>query len=193
MWLDASDSSTVQLTSGLVSQWGDKSGNNNHAIQNTASYRPTYSNNSIVFDGIDDYLESGSDSTLDTNTMSWFAVFDYDGITTVPSILFRSSYASGADFKSNILTGLFNHDSGVIASHARDPNGTFIETEHPSTTTPSKISTVWNAPNISSWLNVGTEETTPNATAVPSGHEFTVIGKNSFSTPFFWNGKRIYL
>ena len=32
LWLDASDSNTITESSGLVSQWSDKSGNNNHAL-----------------------------------------------------------------------------------------------------------------------------------------------------------------
>ena len=45
LWLDASDSSTVTLSGSLVSQWSDKSGNNNHATQTNSSYMPTYSSN----------------------------------------------------------------------------------------------------------------------------------------------------
>lgn len=41
LWLDASDSDTVIETSNLVSQWTDKSGNNNHALQTTGSLQPT--------------------------------------------------------------------------------------------------------------------------------------------------------
>jgi hypothetical protein len=42
LWLDAADSSTVQLDSGAVSQWNDKSGNGRHASQGTAGNRPVY-------------------------------------------------------------------------------------------------------------------------------------------------------
>lgn len=44
VWLDASDSASVVLTSGAVSQWSDKSGNNRHATQGTAANRPTLVN-----------------------------------------------------------------------------------------------------------------------------------------------------
>ncbi len=37
LWLDANDTYTITHTSGSVSQWSDKSGNNNHATQYTAS------------------------------------------------------------------------------------------------------------------------------------------------------------
>lgn len=61
-WLDAEDASTITLSSGVVSQWNDKSGNGKHATQPTAAERPTYSATSffgkagLTFDGVDDAL-----------------------------------------------------------------------------------------------------------------------------------------
>lgn len=40
IWYDASDPAAIQHTGGLVSQWLDKSGNGNHAVQNNAAWRP---------------------------------------------------------------------------------------------------------------------------------------------------------
>jgi hypothetical protein len=42
LWLDAADATTITESSGLVSQWDDKSGNGNHATQSTASDQPSY-------------------------------------------------------------------------------------------------------------------------------------------------------
>ncbi len=59
LWLDAADTSTITDIAGAVSQWDDKSGNNNHATQGVAGARPTTgavttnSNNVIQFDGDD--------------------------------------------------------------------------------------------------------------------------------------------
>ena len=60
LWLDASDFSTITETNGSVSQWADKSGNGNHAVQATLAKMPSYlvSNSSISFDGNDDFLET---------------------------------------------------------------------------------------------------------------------------------------
>ena len=33
LWLDAKDESTITESGGAVSQWDDKSGNDNHAVQ----------------------------------------------------------------------------------------------------------------------------------------------------------------
>ncbi len=42
LWLDASDGSSVDLDGDDVLQWGDKSGNDNHAAQDNSSMRPEY-------------------------------------------------------------------------------------------------------------------------------------------------------
>ena len=53
LWLDASDASTITESGGAVSQWADKSANNNHAYQGTAERQPTLNGDQIDFDGGD--------------------------------------------------------------------------------------------------------------------------------------------
>lgn len=65
LWLDASDLSTITESSGFVSQWNDKSGNNYNATQGTGSLQPVYTASSqngkagIAFDATDDYMANG--------------------------------------------------------------------------------------------------------------------------------------
>ena len=40
LWFDASDASTITESSGTVSQWDDKSGNDRHATQGSAGFKP---------------------------------------------------------------------------------------------------------------------------------------------------------
>jgi len=47
LWLDASDASTVTESSGLISEWSDKSSNNNNATQVVGADQPTYRLNDI--------------------------------------------------------------------------------------------------------------------------------------------------
>lgn len=47
LWLDAADTSFITSSSGLVSQWNDKSGNGRHAAQATAARQPTTGANTI--------------------------------------------------------------------------------------------------------------------------------------------------
>ena len=42
LWLDASDSSSITLNGSNVSQWNDKSGNNNHVLQSVEANQPSY-------------------------------------------------------------------------------------------------------------------------------------------------------
>ena len=70
LWLDASDSSTITESSGLVSQWSDKSGNNNHATQSTTASKPILNGDSIKFDGTDDSLSLAHGVVPDSNEAS---------------------------------------------------------------------------------------------------------------------------
>ena len=66
LWLDANDSSTITLNGSTVSQWDDKSGNNYHISQATASNQPAYvtsvlnSKNIVRFDGVNDIMSNAS-------------------------------------------------------------------------------------------------------------------------------------
>ncbi|KPJ66516.1 MAG: hypothetical protein AMJ43_07740 [Coxiella sp. DG_40] len=59
IWLDASDESTITESSNLVSSWDDKSDQGNNATQTNETNKPTYDsvNQSINFDGSDNYLD----------------------------------------------------------------------------------------------------------------------------------------
>ncbi len=61
LWLDAGDASTIVSDgSNAVSQWSDKSGNNNHMIQASAGNKPTFATDKISFDGSDDNMVATS-------------------------------------------------------------------------------------------------------------------------------------
>jgi hypothetical protein len=57
VWYDAADADTITESGGAVSQWDDKSGNSNHAVQGTGAEQPTTGTtslntlNTIYFDG----------------------------------------------------------------------------------------------------------------------------------------------
>ena len=76
LWLDASDLSTITHSNGSVSQWADKSGNENNASQATDSYMPTLISNGlggksvVQFDGINDYITSS-----DLNITQSYTIF----------------------------------------------------------------------------------------------------------------------
>jgi len=90
IWLDASDSNTITLNSGNVSQWRDRSGNNRNVSQAVATSQPSYSSSGlnnmglITFDGSDDILLN---TLVGANGVSNFTIIS----------VFRMISASGDD------------------------------------------------------------------------------------------------
>lgn len=66
LWFDASDFSTITLSSGRVSQWRDKSTNLILATQNNSALRPIYDNNTILAN-TNTFLQLASRLTLTAN------------------------------------------------------------------------------------------------------------------------------
>ncbi len=95
LWLDANDTSTLSIdVNSNVFEWRDKSGNNRNATQGTSTARPALSiffnaRNSLLFDGINDFLSIASSefpSTFFTTefTLAISALFDrVDGSSRV--------------------------------------------------------------------------------------------------------------
>ena len=50
-WFDAADTGTITESGGAVSQWGDKSGNGNHATQSSGSLQPAFNSGRMQFNG----------------------------------------------------------------------------------------------------------------------------------------------
>lgn len=88
LWLDANDSSTITLESGAVSEWRDKSGNNRHATQATASNRPLLVANElngtdvIRFDGGNDWMSGTYNGTINFPSHSIFIVNNYRALNS---------------------------------------------------------------------------------------------------------------
>jgi hypothetical protein len=93
LWLDASDSSSYTIATG-VSEWRDKSGNGRTFSQSTGNNQPTVSANAqngktaITFDGTNDYFSGPSTFSL-TSTHSVFVV-------TNPSVRKIASFLAGS-------------------------------------------------------------------------------------------------
>jgi hypothetical protein len=101
-WYDADDSSTITESAGAISQWDDKSGNDNHAVQGVGSKQPIYNASDPVFGGkpsilgvLGDYLETPS---MSINRM--YLTLYLDGVATAwPN---HNAVVSGPSFR---LTG----------------------------------------------------------------------------------------
>lgn len=77
-WLDASQASSLSLTSGAVSQWSDVSGNSRHFTQSTSNRRPVLDNGGVYFNGNSQFLETALHSVT-SNSLSVFMVVDVVG------------------------------------------------------------------------------------------------------------------
>jgi hypothetical protein len=87
-WYDADDASTITESSGLVSQWDDKSGSGLHIIQNTGSEKPT----------------------TGTRTINGKNVIDYDGTT---DIIFEANNDMFRNVGSGMIIGVVKTDDGT--------------------------------------------------------------------------------
>jgi hypothetical protein len=124
LWLDAADATTIEQTSGAVTQWTDKSGSQKHVIQGQSATRPTTGVtqqnglNTISFDGVDDILESTSTIDLTGGGTVYVVAAnnvrkDYNGLfrvansATTESSLFELYWQQGA-FNSGNLAATTN-------------------------------------------------------------------------------------
>lgn len=96
-WFDAADPTTLTANSGNVSQWRDKSGNQNHAAQATASRRPATGSatigglNAIAFNPLENqHLIAPHQASLNLDASggaNLFSVFNYSGYVSRNSSL----------------------------------------------------------------------------------------------------------
>jgi len=140
LWLDASDSGTITESSGAVSQWADKSGNENNVSQANSSLQPLTNTNTlnsknvIYFDG-SDLMNATFEATL-TQPNSVFAVFKrknldsflFDGVNDINRHTFTfyladSKYFSFAgsllfgsvsDTNAHMMGSVYNSNSSEI-------------------------------------------------------------------------------
>lgn len=80
-WFDGQDASSIVEIGGFVSQWTDKSGKNNHAVQGSGANQPQYVTDHLVFDGLNDYMTAG-DISIINGDCSIFVVARANGGST---------------------------------------------------------------------------------------------------------------
>jgi hypothetical protein len=79
-WWDASDAASITQSGGLVSQWNDKSGLNNHATA-SGSARPTLTAGGLngrsvmTFDGTANAMTVAANAAFNSNDLTYFVVF----------------------------------------------------------------------------------------------------------------------
>jgi hypothetical protein len=109
-WYDASDTDTITQSNGDVSQWDDKSGNDNHATQDTGSAQPVTNsdfngNNSLYFDGSSAWMDTGLAQL--TTAVSIFSVLEPESKGTNQNNPYLGAYASFSDGGCNCQAQTF--------------------------------------------------------------------------------------
>lgn len=90
-WFDMDESYMTKDGANLVSQWADRSGEDNHLLQAGAdSIKPVWSSTGVLFDGVDDFLKCATFTIVQPEHIyivlrqkTWTtndAIFDGDGI-----------------------------------------------------------------------------------------------------------------
>jgi hypothetical protein len=90
LWLDASDTASVTLVSGAVSQWNDKSGNSRNATQTSANDRPT----TTTINGRQGIVFNGTSARLSISA-PWGAAITLFYVTTPSTV--NDSYLFASD------------------------------------------------------------------------------------------------
>ena len=149
LWLDSSDSNTITEVLGAVSQWDDKSGQGNHAVQATGAEQPTTNattqngKNVLDFDGTDDRIVSTFGSTL-TQPNTVFITGKYDVITA--AYMFDGIDASNRN-------ALFNDTSLFTAFAGSSLQGDAMDTDF------HVLEVIFNGVSSSIRLDAGTATT----------------------------------
>ena len=136
LWLDASDPSSITKDSnGLVSQWNDKSGNNNHATQGSSGNQPAYQANgwdgtkpALYLDGSNDNMTINGTYTNNSGVAIMVYKPDNDNLYGLFTenrnswTLYSNNSSYGSTFRTVRLENVAN---GQMSSN--DPNIYMIE------------------------------------------------------------------
>lgn len=172
VWLDAH---ALGFTDGSpIAIWGDNSGNNNNFQQTTSSQRPLYNSSgigaipSLTFDGVNDIMESGSISALESANVTYFVV--YDRTTTSSDMIITANYTS--NFKK-WRTYMNNGQNTILSAHY-SPSIKWVRYTNPSGS--SFFSTHITPTRIRTYSRGDLVMTRSSTYTVPSGHNDLYIG-----------------
>jgi hypothetical protein len=129
LWLDADDSDTITKdVNNRVSQWDDKSGNNNHLIQAVAGSQPLYNGNQVEFTVNRNIFKNNVANMLNSSgTTSIFIIHDIINPTTASgnfTTILRNSSTEADPTKRRpfIIYGKVGDTLGISNSTSTTPN-----------------------------------------------------------------------
>ena len=149
-WYDSKDVSTITKDANdYVSAWNDKSGNDYHLVQATASNQPLYSStDGVVFDGINDFMNVLFGATYSVPITIFVVADNKSGSTSARNILDNGntgnvfligrgvdsgklrihsgteiSYSKSGIFDFTIFTGLYGASGAIYENNALKVSG----------------------------------------------------------------------
>jgi hypothetical protein len=128
LWLDATDSSTITESSGAVSQWNDKSGNSNNAVQATLGSRPALTTNALngksvlTFDGTDDFMTVAHAAALNAQISPSTVAIVYKKSAGFRLLQKKDGLGISADAWFVDDAGVFSVAGGFTTSYATNQN-----------------------------------------------------------------------
>jgi hypothetical protein len=184
LWLDSAALETITISSGIVNQWKDKSGNNHTFSNGDSSACPSYVANSLnnlpalMFDGVNDTLSTSIINTQSTNTSTF--------VVSKPS----SINVKGHTFKNGDSDG---YAIGYGSSTSDNNGNSFIYLReaiqwHPSLsyggTASNIVSSILGDSTIVNYLNGNNIQTIAGSPLAPSGNTY-IGGSRHFSGNVF--------
>lgn len=170
LWLDARDTSTITLETG-VREWRDKSGNNRHVAQTTLANQPSYANNTITFDGLNDVLTGDAILGLNYTAFIVSRTFATGGTRTLFS---NGDGSKGACFRYNTQRNMVANNVAVVSSFGAFSTTNF-EVVSVSRSPTSFQTFVNNVLQTSGGVNSMNEVTAPTAGLLGIGNRPTTI------------------
>jgi hypothetical protein len=139
-WLDGADDSVFIYSSGtLVSEWRDKSGNDNHVYQSTTASQPTRNTtyhasgsnlkDVVVFDGTDDSLSSTNSLNLSAGYTMFVLVRGYTSSSDAGVISINNSLQHGITIHNGSLAYFYFGGGGINTTQSITTSETNILTK----------------------------------------------------------------
>lgn len=147
LWYDAADTATITESGGNVSQWDDKSGNDNHLVQATAAAQPltgddTLNGRNVLSFVTNNFMDTSSNVTLDSSFTCFIVVNNVDvsgvgnedlfriGISGAVTYVNAVSSNQWAMFNGAVLQSTYDatNDSGIITSIYNSTSSTLRHT-----------------------------------------------------------------
>jgi hypothetical protein len=131
LWLDAADASTITLNGSTVSQWSDKSGLGNHAVNATTASQPTYQATgfngrpTLSFDNTNDFLGISAPVISSAGDYFYASVFEMRSGTGVWRMVMGGRPSFNAGFSGSVILQRFSSES-AIGTHDTDASSTVI-------------------------------------------------------------------